>query len=59
MTNMNKRRIKIAIQVLNEVKTKYPHTTEFKDDLLEQECRKRNMSVDEVIFLFTCLEAKC
>ena len=56
---MDKRRIKIAIKVLNEVKTKYPHTTEFKDDLLEQECRKKNMSVDEVIFLFTCLEAKC
>ena len=50
---MDKRRIKIAIKLLNEVKTKYPHTTEFKADLLEQECRKKNMSVDEVIFLFT------
>ena len=53
---MDKKRLKTAIKVLNEVKTEY--LQEFIDDLLEQMCRKENMSVEEVIFRFTCLEAK-
>ena len=35
-----------------------PETAEFIDDCLKQECSKENMTVGEVIFLFTCLEAK-
>ena len=50
-------RIKIATKVLEEVKAQFPETVEFINDRLEQEYRKENMSVDEVIF-FTFLEAK-
>ena len=35
---MDKRRIKIATTVLDEVKTKFSETVEFIDDGLEQEC---------------------
>ena len=55
---MNKRRIRIATKVLEEVKTQFPETAEFIDDRLEQEYLKENMTAEEVIFLFTCLEAK-
>ena len=37
---MDKRRIKITMKVLNEVKTEYPQSAEFIDDLLQQEYRK-------------------
>ena len=56
--NMDKERIKIAMKVLEEIKNEFPEATEFIDDCLEQECSKENMTVEEVIFLFTCLEAK-
>ena len=49
---MDKRRIKIAIKVLGEVKIQFPETVEFINDRLEQECQKENMSVDEVIFFY-------
>ena len=48
---MDKQRIKIANKVLKEVKTQFLETEELISDRLEQECRKENMSVDEVIFL--------
>ena len=35
---MDKRRIKIATKVLEEVKTQFPETVEFINDRLEQEC---------------------
>ena len=54
---MDERRIKIATEVLYEVKTEFPQAAEFIDDLLQQECLKKNISVEEVIFLFTSLEA--
>ena len=44
------------MKVINEVKTEYPQTAKFIDDLLEQECRNGNMSVDEIIFLLTHLD---
>ena len=53
-TKMDKRTIKIAIKVLDEVKAQFPETKEFIEDRLEQECSKENISVEEVIFLFTC-----
>ena len=49
---MDKRRIKIAIKVLGEVKIQFPETVEFINDRLEQEDQKENMSVDEVIFFY-------
>ena len=55
---MDKKRIKITMKVLEEIKNDFPEATEFIDDCLEQECSKENMTVEEVIFLFTCLGAK-
>ena len=46
------------MKVLEEIKNEFPETAEFVDDRLEQECSKENMTLDEVIFLFKCLEAK-
>ena len=36
----------------------FQETAEFVGDRPEQKCSKENISVEEVIFLFTCLEAK-
>ena len=55
---MDKRWIKIATKILEKVKTQFSETVEFINKRLEQECQKENMSVDEVIFLFTILEVK-
>ena len=55
---MDKRRIKIAMKVLHEVKEYFSETKEFIDDCTEQERLKENITLEEVIFLFTCLEAK-
>ena len=54
---MDKRRIRISMKVLNEVKAQSPDTKEFIEERLVQECLKENISVEEVIFLFTSLEA--
>ena len=55
---MDKRRVKVISRVLDAVKLNFPETTQLIEDCLKQECSKENMSVDEVIFLFTSLEAK-
>ena len=57
-TNMDKWRIKIAMKVLDDVKEDFPETKEFLDGCIQQECLKENITVEEVIFLFTYLEAK-
>ena len=43
---------------MDAIKLNIPETTQFIEDCLEQEYSKENKSVDEVIFLFTSLEAK-
>ena len=53
---MDKKRIKIAVKVLKEIKNEFPETVKFIDDRLKQECSKENMKVEQVIFLFTWLE---
>ena len=55
---MEKRRCKIFLKALSEVKAQFPETKEFIEERLEQKCLKENMSKEEVIFLFTSLEAK-
>ena len=52
------KRLKITLKVLNDVKGEYPATKKYIEDRLEEECSKENISVDEVIFLFTYWEAK-
>ena len=55
-TKMDKRRIRIATKILEEVKAQFPETAEFIDYRLEQRYSKEKKPVEEVIFLFTCLE---
>ena len=57
-TGIHERRLKIISRALNAVKLNFPDTTEFIEDCLEQECLRENITVEEVIFLFTYLEAK-
>ena len=54
---MDKRRININMKVLDGVKERFPETKEFIKDCIEQECLNENITVEEVIFLFKCLEA--
>ena len=56
---MDKRRIRITTKVLDAVKVQFPETKKFMEERLEQECLKENISVEEVIFLFTSLKAIC
>ena len=54
---MDKRRIKITLKVLDEVKVQFPETKQFIEECIEQECLKENISVEEVFF-FIILEVK-
>ena len=55
---MDKKSLRITLKVLNNVKEDYPSTKKYIEDRLEEECSKENISVDEVIFLFTYRKAK-
>ena len=48
VVRMDKKRLKITIKVLNDVKQEYPETR--IEERLEEECSKENISVEEVIF---------
>ena len=48
---MDKKRIKIALAVLDAVKSRLPETQEFIDSTLKEEREKEKMFADEVIFL--------
>ena len=48
---MDKRRVKIISRVLEEVKLHFPETMQFIEDCLGQECSKKNITVEGVIFL--------
>ena len=47
---MDKKRIKIALAVLDAVKSGFPETQEFIENTLREEREKENMTADEVIF---------
>ena len=47
---MDKKRLKIALAVLDAVKSRFPETQEFIDSTLKEECEKERMTVDEVNF---------
>ena len=49
---MDKGRIKISTKVLDEVKIEFPETAEFIDDLLQEECLKENVTVEEALFFY-------
>ena len=48
---MDKRRLRVALKVLDEVRVRLPDTKQFIEDFIDQECFKENMSADEVFFL--------
>ena len=54
---MDKRQLRVALKVLNEVKVQFPETKQFIEEAIEQECLKESVSADEVVS-FTGLEAK-
>ena len=47
---MDKKLLKIALAVLDAVKSRFPETQEFIDSTLKEECEKERMTADEVIF---------
>ena len=47
---MDKKRLKIALSVLDAVRSTFPETNEFIDSTLKEECEKENMTENEVIF---------
>ena len=54
---MDKKRLKVALAVLEAVKIKFPETKQFTGNTMEDKCEKEMISSDEVIF-FTSLEVK-
>ena len=55
---MDKKQLKIALAVLDAVKSKFPETQEFIDSTLKEECEREKMTADEVIFLLLNLQKK-
>ena len=53
---MDKKRLKIALAVLNAVRSTFPETNEFIDSTLKEECEKEKMTAGEVIFLLLNLQ---
>ena len=47
---MDKERLKVALVVLDAVKSRFPETEKFIGDTLEDKCEKEKMTADEVIF---------
>ena len=47
---MDKKRLKIALAVLDAVGSTFPETNEFIDSTLKEEYEKERMTADEVIF---------
>ena len=55
---MAKKRLKIALAVLDAAKSRFPETQEFIDSTLKEECEREKMTADEVIFLLLNLQKK-
>ena len=50
VVKMDKKRLKIALAVLDAVKSRFPETQEFIENTLREECEREKMTADEVIF---------
>ena len=48
---MDKKRLKVALVVLDAARSIFPETNEFVDNTLKEECEKENITADKVIFL--------
>ena len=42
----------MALKVLDEVKVQFLETNQFIEECIEQECLKKNISAEEVIFFY-------
>ena len=51
VVKMDWKRLKVALVVLDAVKSRFPETKEFIDDTLKEECEKEKITADEVISL--------
>ena len=49
---MDKKRLKIALAVLNAVRSTFPETNEFIDSTLKEGCEKEKMTADKVIEVY-------
>ena len=49
---MDKKRLRVALTVLEAVKNEYPETKKFIENLMDEECQKEKISADEVIFFY-------
>ena len=47
---MDEKRLKVALSVLDAVRSRFPETNEFIDSTLKEECEKERITADEVIF---------
>ena len=47
---MDKKRLKVALVVLDAARSTFPETNEFVDNTLKEECEKENITADEVVF---------
>ena len=52
LVTMDKKRIRVALTVLEAVKNEYPETKKFIENLMDEECQKEKISADEVIFFY-------
>ena len=48
---MGKKRLRVALSVLDAVRSRFPETNEFTDSTLKEEFEKEKLTVDEVINL--------
>ena len=55
---MDKKRLKIALAVLDAVGSTFLERNEFIDSALKEECEKEKMTVDEAIFLLLNLQKR-
>ena len=49
---MDKKRLRVALKVLQEVKVRFPNTKHFIGDTMEEECQKEKISPDEEVFFY-------
>ena len=49
---MDKKRLRVALTVLEAIKNEYPETKKFIENLMDEECQKEKISADEVIFFY-------
>ena len=49
--NMDKKRLRVALSVIDAVRSRFAETNQFIDSTVKEECEKEKMTADEVINL--------